>query len=270
MRGAMPWALGLALLGGVRAADAGPPYERIEFAAPDGLTVTADLYAPHPKSHPIIVLFHQAGWSRGAYRDIAPRLNRLGFNALAVDARSGEGVLGVPNETARRAKQRSKRQRYWDAVPDLRAALKLARRDYAAGPVVGWGSSYSASLVLWLAADTPGLMDGVVAFSPGAYFRRRDPKLLHKAMRKIRVPVWLTSARKEVRRTRRLFRRLRGRGHQLFVPPGHGAHGSRALWTRCAEHAAYWTALEGFLARFAPGPSRPSPAKQGPSPSPRR
>ena len=61
-------------------------FEEITFEAEDDLTITADLYRSDPRLEtPFIVLFHQAGFSRGAYREIAPRLNALGFNAMAQD-----------------------------------------------------------------------------------------------------------------------------------------------------------------------------------------
>ena len=50
-----------------------------------------------PANAPVLVLFHQAGWSRGEYREIAPKLNELGYICLAIDQRSGKGVNGVAN-----------------------------------------------------------------------------------------------------------------------------------------------------------------------------
>ena len=75
------------------------PFLTITFSSADDTQLTADVYAPHDKSNPFIVLCHQAGWSRGEYRDIAPKLNQLGFNCMAIDQRSGEAVNDVANET---------------------------------------------------------------------------------------------------------------------------------------------------------------------------
>ena len=69
--------------------------DTIRFPSEDGLMVTADLYIEkNEKDAPFIILYHQAGWSRGEYAQIAPRLNALGFNCLAVDLRSGGKVNG--------------------------------------------------------------------------------------------------------------------------------------------------------------------------------
>jgi len=95
--------------------------EKIEFKSKDGLTVTADLYMVHKKSAPLILLFHQAGWSRGAYVEIAPKLNKRGFNCMAVDLRSGQKVNGVENATYKRAQQAMKPKSRWfniyEAIP---------------------------------------------------------------------------------------------------------------------------------------------------------
>jgi len=53
--------------------------ETVTFNSEDGLLMTADVYAPYKNGEaPVIVLFHQAGWSRGEYGEIAPWLNMLG------------------------------------------------------------------------------------------------------------------------------------------------------------------------------------------------
>jgi hypothetical protein len=81
-----------------------PQFSTIEFSSLDKLKVTADLYSVGDKRAPTMVLVHQSGASRGEYRQIAPHLQELGFNAPAVDSRWGERDRwnGVINETAAR------------------------------------------------------------------------------------------------------------------------------------------------------------------------
>ena len=70
--------------------------------ATDGVEIRGDLYAldgDDKRSAPVILLFHQAGSNRGEYAEIAPRLNELGFHALAIDQRSGGKRWGFENET---------------------------------------------------------------------------------------------------------------------------------------------------------------------------
>lgn len=146
----------------------------ITFPSKDGLVITADTYLIHEdKNTPLIVLFHQAGWSRGEYLEIAPKLNMLGFNCIAIDQRSGDSINGIDNETAIRAGQAQKNTRYIDALLDIEAALRFAKLQYDESKIVAWGSSYSAALVLQIAGGQPELVDGILAFAPGEYFYKQ-------------------------------------------------------------------------------------------------
>ena len=59
--------------------------QEITFPSEDGVDITADLYMAHAdKQTPFLVLFHRAGWSRGEYREVAARLNQLGWNCRVV------------------------------------------------------------------------------------------------------------------------------------------------------------------------------------------
>jgi len=128
----------------------------ISFKSTDGLLITADSYTPHNSSTtPLIVLFHQAGSSLGEYNEIAPRLNKLGFNCIAVDLRSGEYSRGKDNETAIRAANAGLPTSYADALPDIIAALNYADTHYSNSKIIAWGSSYSAALALKVAGDQP-------------------------------------------------------------------------------------------------------------------
>src|SRR5690349_11148739 len=71
----------------------------VSFAANDSVQVFADYYSAGSKAKPLILLFHQAGSNRGEYATIGPMLATLGFNALAIDQRSGGNAWGRTNET---------------------------------------------------------------------------------------------------------------------------------------------------------------------------
>lgn len=220
----------------------------IVFASADSLPITADLYAPLPPTAPFIVLFHQAEASRGEYREIAPKLVAMGFNCMAVDQRAGDAMNGVPNETAKRAQAEGRPASMLDAREDIEAALRYARERYAKGPVIAWGSSYSASLVLVVAGQRKGLADGVVAFSPGEYFpvSPGGPRLVRAAARAVTVPVFITAARSEDD-WRPIFAALPRGLRRSYVPESEGRHGSKALWKDAPGQEGYWQALRGFL-----------------------
>lgn len=137
----------------------------IELSAADGTTVFSKLTKVDDEPRGVILLFHQAGSNMHEYDPIAPRLGARGYDCLAVDLRAGGDMWDSVNRTAA---QFSDSQGYLDAYQDLEAALAWAEdEDYEL--ILAWGSSYSASLVLRLAAEH-GSVDGVLSFSPGEYF----------------------------------------------------------------------------------------------------
>jgi len=220
----------------------------IAFASGDSLPITADLYASLPPTSPFIVLFHQAEASRGEYREIAPRLVAMGFNCMAVDQRAGDAINGVTNETAKRAQAEDRPASMLAARQDIEASLRYAREHYAKGPLLAWGSSYSASLVLVVAGERKGLVDGVIAFSPGEYFPVSPgrPRLVTDAARTITVPVFVTAARSEDD-WRPIYAAVAPALRRSYVPEAEGRHGSKALWKETPGEEGYWQAVRGFL-----------------------
>lgn len=225
----------------------------ISFPSSDGLEITADLYLAHedPKT-PLIVLFHQANSSRGEYREIAPSLNRMGFNCMAVDQRSGSKMAGVKNETAARAEKEDKGTSYVDALPDLVTSLTVARKRWGKGKIIAWGSSYSAGLVLHLASDQPRLADAVLSFAPGEYYTRsgKPGDWIAKSTSKIEVPTFITSAKNEHQQWKNMFEGISKDLRTSYLPESAGRHGSRALWKETPDHAGYWEATSSFLMPF--------------------
>ncbi len=230
-------------------------FRTITFPSEDGLAVTADLYRAPQAGATFIILYHRAGWSRGEYREIAPRLAAMGYNCLAVDQRSGYAINGVVNETAMRAARAGKAMDFLAAYQDMEAALEYVRRKLRARKVVVWGSSYSASLVLILAAHHPSEVAAVVAFSPGEYFTKfgKSPHLIRDGVRGLEAPVFITSARSEAARWREIFQAIPSRRKVSFLPQGaEGVHGSQSLWSTTPGHRQYWRAVTDFLRRNAP------------------
>ena len=227
--------------------------ETITFKSADDLLITADRYTPYTSNTtPLIVLFHQAGSSRGEYNEIAPRLNRLGFNCIAVDLRSGEYSRGKDNETAIRAGKAGLVTSYTDALPDIIAALRYANKQYSHSKIIAWGSSYSAALVLKVAGDFPELVDAVMAFSPGEYFSHlgKSNTWIRDSAQKIKAPVFITSAKNEAGDWAPIYDVINAANRQSFVPETAGKHGSKALWKKYADSPAYWHAVTEFLGKF--------------------
>ena len=225
----------------------------ILFPSEDKLSITADVYiAQKATQTPLIVMFHQASWSRGEFNETALRFNKMGYNCLTVDLRSGHKVLGVINQTARRAKQEGKKTRFIDAYQDVRAALSHARRTYPNSKIIALGSSYSAGLLLKVAGEYPHLVDGVIAFSPAeSFFKEGMPyNWVQDSAKKIKVPVFFTSARNERFRWKGIYDAIDTNSKLSYIPAAKGKHGARALWSKFEESEGYWQVIETFLKSF--------------------
>lgn len=233
-------------------ADAQPPYREVDFPTAGGIQMHADVYPASGGGPTVIVLFHQAGWSRGEYREIAPRLVKLGYRVMAVDQRAGKGVNGVRNETHRRATSKKMSTRYLDAYVDMIAALNYAIKSLDAQRVIIWGSSYSASLVFRLAAEQPDRVAGVLAFSPGEYFRGQGTEYVRGHAKAVRVPVFVTSSKAERVKAKPIFDAVPAEKKILFTPASLGRHGSHALWERWPDDDVYWASVTGFLTEYVP------------------
>lgn len=227
----------------------------ITFPSKDGLIITADTYITNAdKSTPLIVLFHQAGWSRGEYIEITPKLNDMGFNCIAIDLRSGNEINGTINETAKLAKQDGKNTSYLDALQDIEASLENARENFADGKIIAWGSSYSAALVLKVAGDKPDLVDGILSFAPGEYFKKlgKNSTWIQESAKNVNVPVFITSAKKEKSKWSAIFDSIQTNEKASFIPTTRGNHGSRALWEKFDDSQGYWDAVTAFLNKYFP------------------
>lgn len=231
-------------------ADQGP--KSVDFATAGGIRSHADIYDSAPASATWVVLFHQAGWSRGEYREIAPVLVKKGYRVMAVDQRSGGAVNGVTNETHRRAARKKLSTDYLAAYADLEAALLYARKELGARRIVVWGSSYSASLVLRLAAEHSDEVDAVVSFSPGEYFERQGASYIQSFAKRVTQPLFVTSSKTERAQAEPIFAASPSEKKILFTPASRGQHGSRALWAKWPDHDVYWAAINAFLDAYVP------------------
>jgi len=222
--------------------------ENVLLEAEDGLQVTADLYPAPFEAAPWIVATHQAGSSRGEYREIAPRLQKLGYHVLSLDQRSGRQFADIFNETAKRAVDAGLATNYVDALPDIIAGVTYVR-SLTQAPVLIWGSSYSAALALVIAGQEIGHVDGVLAFSPGEYLSGLG---VAQAAASIEVPVFITSAASETDQWSAIYEAIAGSEKVAFQPEQGGVHGSSALIPdRNANAEDYWQAVEAFLSKYA-------------------
>ena len=214
----------------------------ITFPSKDGLTITADEYLAND-TLPYIILCHQAGYSRGEYKETALEFNKLGYNCIAIDLRSGKEVNGIKNETVLAAIKANKPTTYLDTEQDILAAI-----DYVSAKskkkIILLGSSYSASLVLKI-GTTNDKVKAVIAFSSGEYFGNKLN--LRESIKTFNKPLFVTSAKNEAAEVNLLIKEIKSPIKQQFIPTENGIHGSRALWKSTPNNNEYWKALIEFM-----------------------
>jgi len=215
---------------------------KITFPSKDNLLITADHYQIQPNA-PYILLFHQARSSRGEYNETAVKLNKLGFNCIAIDLRSGEEINGIKNETYILAANQSYSTRYLDSEQDMKAAIDYTF-ELTKKPSILFGSSYSASLVLKQGNKNPKVK-AIIAFSPGEFFE--DKMILKDEIKGLDKPVFITSSKEESGAVTKIIEDIKNPNLFHFTPQAKGDHGSKALWNTSKDHREYWLALIDFL-----------------------
>lgn len=215
----------------------------------DGLDVKADYYPIADKSSPLILLFHQARYSRGEYRPIAPLLNDLGFACIAIDQRSGNEVQGIINETHQQAEEKGFKTTYVDALPDLEALVDYCLEQYPSRKLIVWGSSYSSALAFVLGSKYKSQISAILSFSPGEYFTYKD-KTIPSYAAEVHCPVFITSSKDEESRWQSIYEAIPSTDKVGFVPEKEGKHGSKALWKSHEGNEEYWVAVKAFLMKL--------------------
>ena len=222
--------------------------EPVTLTASDGVKVYGEFWPAADAKAPLILAFHQAGSSHAEYIPLAPRLNRAGFNVLAIDQRSGGNEFGGKNRTVAALGRSTS---YDAAFGDLEAALAWGKDMAKGAPVVVWGSSYSAALVFKLAARYPMDVAGLLAFSPGEYLSA--PNAVAKAAETLHLPVFIDQASGdgETQQSRGIFQATASSDKTQFVPR-RGVHGSATLRSdrNPAGAEENWAAVLAFLAKF--------------------
>ncbi len=222
---------------------AGMVQDTVTFTAADGLEVRGVRYQADSGA-PVIVLCHQARFNNYEYAEIAPKLVAMGFTCLAIDQRSGDAMGTHTNATATNAKAKGLETGYQTSLPDIRAAV-----DYAAAltgnPVILWGSSYSATLVMQVAMESDKVR-AAVGFSPILKFDSGDSAadIFAKYQGK---PIFITSTEKEGAPIAKGLKHLGDDVLYQYYPETKGTHGSKALWSSDPASADYWAEVGAWL-----------------------
>ena len=219
--------------------------EKVTFSAEDGLKITADLYETDP-GNPYILLFHQAGYSRGEYRQIANKILKFGYNCLAVDLRAGGEVNYIQNHTALLAVQQGYSVDYLSSQKDIEAAIKWVK-ERSKKPMVLFGSSFSASLSLLVAKNNPDVK-AVIVFSPGEFFA--PERTIQSEIKDFEKPIFAASSQRETTYVVKLLSDVPSSNKTIFAPKTGGEHGSKSLWESNPNNQEYWLALTMFFSKI--------------------
>ena len=227
----------------------GPDAEGVFYAATDSDRAAED------RSRPVILLFHQSGSNHAEYQPIAPRLNAAGYHCLAVDARGGGWAYGRDNPTEQRwQEENGRRGTGREAVHDFAGALHWVRSEGFTGPVVAWGSSYSAGRMFFTLVENPDQFAAALAFSPGALFARQTPEGGPSLAERTVIPVFMTWSPEEIDDERRARAEALAHPASVLHVPEHGEHGAATLRPdRNAEGwEANWEPVLEFLQEHVP------------------
>ncbi len=216
--------------------------QHITFPSKDSVTIYADIFEFKPS--PIqILLCHQAGFSRGAYMETGILLSQMGYNALAIDLRSGEIAKGIPNKTYQEAKSKGLSTEYLDSKQDIEAAIDYLYDCNGNLPIILVGSSYSASLCL-IIGQKNSKVKAIAAFSPGEYL---EGIVVANELDTIAKPIFVTSSKLEISQTSQIISKVDSNLVHHFKPTFEGVHGAKALWKDTDGHKEYWEAFLQFL-----------------------
>ena len=161
----------------------------VKLKTSDGRVVYGDFKQAKPNNDRIVLLFHQARSNRHEYDPIAPAINKIGFDTLAIDQRSGGNMWGETNQTVAAAGNSTG---YTEAFPDLQAAVDWAvAKKYKT--IVTVGSSYSSALNFFLAKKNADKITAMASFSPGEYLGGGEWTVANAA-KGLKMAVYVTSA----------------------------------------------------------------------------
>lgn len=216
--------------------------ETVTFPSLDGLTITADVYKVD-KNPITILLCHQAGFSRGEYKDTALLLNSYGYSVMAIDQRSGDGVNDVINETAKLAKSKNLETEYINGKQDIIAAIDYVYNANNNTQLLLVGSSYSATLAM-LIGENNDKVKAIAAFSPGEYYKEMN---IQTEIKDLDKPTFVTASLDETKDLSSLVSKMKTEKLTHYKPTKEGIHGSRVLWESTKGFEGYRSAFKAFL-----------------------
>ncbi|MEX0981861.1 MAG: hypothetical protein WD577_05235 [Bacteroidales bacterium] len=220
-----------------------PERSTVSFFSNDSLLITADEFITSD-SFSYLILIHEQGSSRGEFNEILNRFQKMNYNCLAVDVRNGGNSNFIPNETAKRARNKGKRNNCEAVEADILAAIDYAYEKSGHG-VILLGAGANGSLVL-KAAKEQDVVNAAIALSPGEFFLPLFS--VENTISGIQKPLLITANRTELPYIEQIMSNVEEEYKTIFVPENsEGERGSAALVPDNPSYTEYWLAILLFF-----------------------
>ncbi len=201
----------------------------VKFESADNVIILGTFFATANKNSPAVLMLHQFGSDRGAYKALADEFRAAGISVLAIDGR------GFGDSTSRTDGTGIVVSRSNEAVngmiADVGAALKWMREQKSIDPrrIGILGASYGSSLAIIYSSRDPEIRS-VALLSPGInYFGTlpTEPAVEKYAQRPLLL-VASESDKESAQAARDLDKLVAGERHQLQIY-SKGGHGTQML-----------------------------------------
>ena len=192
--------------------------QKVSFTTEDGIKISAN-YWPL-KSNKGVVLLHMLGRTKETWQGFPEKLNKAGFNAMAIDMR-GHGESEGGDFRSFTTKQ------WMDVLKDIKAAKEfLIKKGVDADNVYLAGGSIGANLALNYAAQDSNIKK-IVLLSPGLDYRGIATM---PSMQRYKEAVFLASSSEDVQSfdgTKQLY--AAAKGSREIKEYGNAGHGTNML-----------------------------------------
>ncbi|MBI1972452.1 alpha/beta fold hydrolase [Candidatus Woesearchaeota archaeon] len=159
--------------------------KEVKITTEDQVVLAATLY--ETISEKAVILLHMLGNNRQSWKELAPLLQKNGYNVLALDLR-GHG------QSLEKNKQKISyinfaEPDFQDMLKDIKAAKEFLQKQ-GASEISIVGASIGANLAIIYAAQDKDIQK-IVALSPGLNFKGLKPQ---EPAKKLTIPIFLVAA----------------------------------------------------------------------------
>ncbi len=215
----------------------------VNYFSKDSLLITADEYIV-VDSLPYVLLIHEQGSSRGEFKNIIGRFQKMNFNCLVVDVRNGGNSNFVGNETFKRCRVKGLSMAPIAIQGDIESSVDFAFNK-SGQKVILLGSGANGSLAIKTAKENDNVK-AVIALSPGEFFLSSFS--VEDTIAGLEKPLLITSGKMEFPYVQQLASKVAEEYKSIFAPENsEGGRGTDALLPGNSSEGEYWLAILLFF-----------------------